>query len=46
MSLLEKQANETGAALLIATHDKRISKNFKTIIKLENKMTKNNKEAA
>ncbi|MCB9983611.1 MAG: ABC transporter ATP-binding protein [Rhodospirillales bacterium] len=46
MNLLESQAKETGAALLIATHDGRIKENFKTIINLENQMPKNNKEAA
>jgi len=36
MNLLEEQAKDTGAALLIATHDSRIKTRFQTIINLEN----------
>lgn len=46
MNLLEDQAEDTGAALLIATHDNRITSHFETIINLENQMSKTNKEAA
>ena len=42
MTLLNKQAADTGAALLIATHDHRIVHHFKNVIRLENQM----KEAA
>ena len=42
MRLLKQQADDTGAALLIATHDSRIKNHFKTIITLDNQM----KEAA
>jgi ABC-type lipoprotein export system ATPase subunit len=42
MTLLEQQAKDTGAALLIATHDNRIISRFKNIIRLENAL----KEAA
>lgn len=42
MKLLEAQAIEAGAALLIATHDNRIRDRFKTVINLELDM----KEAA
>lgn len=42
IELLQKQALDTGAALLIATHDSRIKSRFKNIISLENQM----KEAA
>ncbi len=38
MDLLEAQAKDTGAALLIATHDGRIIDRFQTVINLENKM--------
>jgi putative ABC transport system ATP-binding protein len=38
MKLLKDQAKDTGAALLIATHDDRIRPHFKTIINLENLM--------
>lgn len=38
IGLLEQQAKDTGAALLIATHDNRITGHFKTIINLENQM--------
>ena len=38
MTLLEDQAKDTGAALLVATHDSRIKKNFKTILNLENEV--------
>ena len=38
MNLLENQANDTGAALLIATHDSRIKNRFKNIINLESQM--------
>lgn len=40
IGLLEEQAKETGAALLIATHDSRIKNRFKTVIHLENSMEK------
>lgn len=46
MNLLEEQAKDTGAALLIATHDNRITDRFQNIINLKSQMTKNNKEAA
>lgn len=46
INLLEQQAKDTGAALLIATHDNRITNRFQNIINLENQMPKNNKEAA
>lgn len=46
MNLLEQQAQDTGAALLIATHDNRITNRFQNIINLESQMPKNNKEAA
>lgn len=39
MDLLEEQATETCAALLVATHDSRIKDRFQTIIELENTMT-------
>ncbi|MEC7029804.1 MAG: ATP-binding cassette domain-containing protein, partial [Pseudomonadota bacterium] len=42
MDLLEAQAKDTGAALLIATHDNRITNRFKNIITL----TDQTKEAA
>lgn len=42
MDLLEQQAKDTGAALLIATHDGRIKERFKTVINLQDQM----KEAA
>lgn len=35
MTLLEQQAKDTGAALLIATHDNRIMGRFKNIVRLE-----------
>ncbi|MBI1215379.1 MAG: ATP-binding cassette domain-containing protein [Alphaproteobacteria bacterium] len=35
MNLLGKQAQETGAALLIATHDNRITHHFENIVRLE-----------
>jgi putative ABC transport system ATP-binding protein len=35
MGLLNKQANDAGAALLIATHDQRIAHHFKNIIRLD-----------
>jgi putative ABC transport system ATP-binding protein len=35
MALLNKQAEETGAALLIATHDNRIIHHFENIVRLE-----------
>lgn len=38
MRLLEEQAKDTGAALLVATHDSRIKKNFDTILNLKNEM--------
>ncbi len=40
LSLLETQAQETGAALLIASHDFRIMENFKKIIHLDSKAQK------
>ena len=46
MNLLEEQAKDTGAALLIATHDNRITNRFQNIINLENQTPKNNKEVA
>ncbi|MGB4057475.1 MAG: ABC transporter ATP-binding protein [Alphaproteobacteria bacterium] len=42
MTLLEQQAKDTGAALLIATHDNRITGRFKNIVRLETAL----KEAA
>jgi len=36
MDLLEEQAKDTEAALLVATHDGRIKKHFKTVLNLEN----------
>lgn len=42
MDLLEKQAHDTGAALLIATHDRRIKDRFKKTIMLAHQL----KEAA
>jgi len=42
MSLLTRQAEETGAALVVATHDSRILRHFKNIINLGTQM----KEAA
>lgn len=45
MDLLEAQANDTGAALLIATHDSRIKDRFKTVINLKDQ-TKRQKEKA
>lgn len=42
MTLLEQQAAEAGAALLVATHDARIKDSFKTVIRLDAEM----KEAA
>ncbi len=38
MDLLEAQAKESGAALLVATHDNRIKGRFKTIINLESQV--------
>ncbi len=38
MDLLEAQAKDTGAALLIATHDGRIKDRFKTVIHLDKQM--------
>jgi putative ABC transport system ATP-binding protein len=38
MDLLERQAQETEAALLIATHDTRIINRFETVIHLNNQM--------
>lgn len=38
MDLLEEQAKETNAALLIATHDNRISDRFQNIINLQHQM--------
>lgn len=38
MSLLEKQADDTGAALLIATHDNRIKARFEKVITLEHQI--------
>jgi putative ABC transport system ATP-binding protein len=38
MELLEHQARETGAALLIATHDMRIIDRFKNVIQLNTRM--------
>jgi len=46
MNLLEEQAKDTGAALLIATHDNRITNRFQNIINLESQMPKTDKEAA
>lgn len=46
MNLLEEQAKDTGAALLIATHDNRITDRFQNIINLESQISQNNKEAA
>ncbi len=42
MDLLQDQAGEAGAALLVATHDNRITERFDTVLTLENQM----KEAA
>lgn len=36
INMLEEQANDTGAALIIATHDKRIKDRFEKIINLKN----------
>ena len=38
MDLLFEQAEETGAALLIATHDGRIKDRFQTVINLDTQM--------
>lgn len=38
MGLIDKQAEETGAALLIATHDNRIKSKFDTVINLRDDM--------
>ena len=46
MDLLEEQAESTGAALFMATHDGRIKARFQTIINLENQTSENNEEAA
>jgi len=35
LGLLERQAQETGAALLIATHDNRITNRFRNVVRLE-----------
>jgi ABC-type lipoprotein export system ATPase subunit len=35
LGLLERQAQETGAALLIATHDNRITSRFRNVVRLE-----------
>lgn len=35
MALLNAQAKETGAALVVATHDHRISRHFKTVMRLD-----------
>jgi putative ABC transport system ATP-binding protein len=35
MTLLTQQARETGAALLVATHDHRITSHFKNVVRLE-----------
>jgi putative ABC transport system ATP-binding protein len=42
LELLEAQARETGAALLIATHDNRITGRFKNVVRLDSRL----KEAA
>lgn len=42
MDLLQDQAGDAGAALLVATHDTRITERFDTVLTLENQM----KEAA
>jgi putative ABC transport system ATP-binding protein len=46
MALLETQARESGAALVVATHDHRIADRFQTIVRLDAQIDSKNKEAA